>query len=335
MARHCSIGALLSRKPESIVPSIDVLPRHGEMRDLPIVLLVSVTLAAAGSPVHAGKLIPVVPVSGSDTNSTVAFGINDSNIIAGSYLDSTGEHGFFGTLAGNYTTFDYLTGGTEPRAINNKGYITGFSNSDGGECKLVEFERSPNGQIVTIMNNGTPLNDNVQGIENRKNKFVGDHCGSGGATDVHAYEGKSGSYLFDLTVSISTQGRTHARGINNSGVIVGYFYGSDGNNHGFLLSGGVATQVDYPGASSTYLEGINDKGTVVVNYVTTSNNFSALLDTNTTTFKSITVPNATFVSAYGVNNGGLVTVTSDVGNYVYCSQPKKDCPSGDLKVTQQ
>src|SRR4051794_13369801 len=41
--------------------------------------------------------IPVVPPAGAAT--TVAWGINDHNVIAGSFTDSSGvEHGFYGPL---------------------------------------------------------------------------------------------------------------------------------------------------------------------------------------------------------------------------------------------
>jgi hypothetical protein len=51
--------------------------------------------------------------------------------------------------------------------------------------------------------------------------------------------------------------------INDRGDVVGNFIGDDGFAHGFLLSAGVVTTLDFPGASDTYALGINDSGTVV------------------------------------------------------------------------
>jgi len=77
---------------------------------------------AASSPGQKGTFIPIVPVPNSA--STNVFGINDSNIITGSWLDASGvEHGYVGPLSGTkYKTFDDPKSpgpGTEPRAINN------------------------------------------------------------------------------------------------------------------------------------------------------------------------------------------------------------------------
>jgi uncharacterized membrane protein len=44
---------------------------------------------------------------------------------------------------------------------------------------------------------------------------------------------------------------------------VGVYVGDDGFTHGFLLSKGVLTTLDFPAASDTYAFGINESGTVV------------------------------------------------------------------------
>jgi uncharacterized membrane protein len=56
---------------------------------------------------------------------------------------------------------------------------------------------------------------------------------------------------------------SQARDINDHGDIVGQFIGDDGFFHGFLLSKGVLTTLDFPGASQTSAFGINESGTVV------------------------------------------------------------------------
>src|SRR5690242_16863988 len=58
-------------------------------------------------------------------------------------------------------------------------------------------------------------------------------------------------------------GATQAWGINSRGDIVGFYTGSDKNNHGFLTNGGKFTPVDYPGAAVTYANGINPQGDIV------------------------------------------------------------------------
>jgi hypothetical protein len=60
--------------------------------------------------------------------------------------------------------------------------------------------------------------------------------------------------------------RTQLLGINNTGQIVGCYYTVTvpyGCYSGFLLSGGVFTQISYPGAAITMPTGINDAGDIV------------------------------------------------------------------------
>ena len=66
----------------------------------------AIALAAGMSAMAKGTLIPIVPVPNSA--STNVFGINDSDIITGSWLDAGGvEHGYVGPLSGTkYKTFD-------------------------------------------------------------------------------------------------------------------------------------------------------------------------------------------------------------------------------------
>src|SRR6266516_1671607 len=67
-----------------------------------------------------------------------------------------------------------------------------------------------------------------------------------------------GSFSARIVDPINTVGFTEGRGINNSRTVVGDYVGSDGNSHGFFLSGGTFTEYDVPGAPSTAVLGIND-----------------------------------------------------------------------------
>ena len=51
-----------------------------------------------------------------------------------------------------------------------------------------------------------------------------------------------------------------------SGDIVGWFVTSAGRRRGFLLSQGQFTLIDFPGATGTDTDGINDEGDVVGGY---------------------------------------------------------------------
>ena len=60
----------------------------------------------------------------------------------------------------------------------------------------------------------------------------------------------NGTFSAPIVDPNDTVGFTEARGINNSGTVVGDYAVSDGNHHGFFLSGGTFTEYDVPGAPS-------------------------------------------------------------------------------------
>ncbi len=79
----------------------------------------------------------------------------------------------------------------------------------------------------------------------------------------HALLIKAGQFIPLAPTTILGINFSEARDINDRGDIVGQFIGDDGFFHGFLLSKGVLTTLDFPGASQTSAFGINEFGTVV------------------------------------------------------------------------
>jgi len=58
---------------------------------------------------------------------------------------------------------------------------------------------------------------------------------------------------------------TGAFGINDARLVTGYYY--DGSNsHGFAWQGGILHVLDLPGATDTYLSGVNNQGVVIEDY---------------------------------------------------------------------
>jgi hypothetical protein len=293
---------------------------------------------AAPTGVVAGKvtLIPVVTVPGSV--STAVFGINDDNVIVGSYVTSDGhEHGYFGTFDGNYTTFDVGNNGTEPRSIGNDGVIIGFSNSSqiGHEHSLQAFERLANGTIEPIKKRGAQVFGIIQGINNPRDEFVGDYAISDG--DIEGYYGIKGKYKASLTLPFDTT-QTHPRGINGANAVVGAYNVTAQTSSGFLLQDGNVSTVNFPDPSavSTFLEGINDKGLATGIWEDEDSDISAFTwNTTSNAFTPIKVPNATLVEAFGVNKAGLVAVDSDVGPFIYCPKAKSKCPSNGQEAIEE
>jgi hypothetical protein len=69
-----------------------------------------------------------------------------------------------------------------------------------------------------------------------------------------------GSFSAPIIDPNDTVGFTEGRGINNPRTVVGDYATSDGNSHGFFLSGGTFTEYDVPGAVFTAVLGINNPG---------------------------------------------------------------------------
>lgn len=79
----------------------------------------------------------------------------------------------------------------------------------------------------------------------------------------HALLIRAGQYIPLAPNTILGTHYSEAFGINDPGDVVGRFIGDDGFVHGFLLSGGTVTTLDFPGASDTYPFGISESGTIV------------------------------------------------------------------------
>ena len=78
----------------------------------------------------------------------------------------------------------------------------------------------------------------------------------------HAMLLTKGMFIPLAPSSILGRNYSEATNINDRGDIVGQMVGDDGFFHGFVLSGGALTILDFPGASDTYALGISDSGRV-------------------------------------------------------------------------
>jgi YD repeat-containing protein len=278
------------------------------------------------SQAHAASLVTVTPPSGAVE--TFVFGINSHNVITGSYLDADGvEHGFFGPLNGDYTTFDYggTSTGTEPRSISDTGTINGFA-SDPNFTVGAEFFRKTDGTIETFMKDGVALDGVAQGVSKRGSS-TGDYIDP--VTGIRTgYLGKNGKYTSDLDLALGAT-RTSPRAINKSGALAGFFVDSGGVTHGFILDNGVVQVIDADESGTTSMEGLNKKGFASLQVVDADGNpHSMTYDSGSGEFTTIDVPDgSTYQQAYQVNDKGLVAVITDVGAYIYCPKAAH-CPDG-------
>lgn len=114
----------------------------------------------------------------------------------------------------------------------------------------------------------------------------------------------SAHYKF-ITIPTPNSNYAVASGVNNGGVVTGYYVDSSGNYHGFVWQGGAFQTVDYPGAVNTILGGLNDRGAAIgywgdgttnhtVIYSISSGNWTPLPD----------IPNYSQNDGYCINDSG-------------------------------
>ncbi len=292
-------------------------------------------LFAAGA-ANAAQLAPVAEVANSVQYSTSPIGINDSGVITGSYLGQDGHtHGFVGTADGQYTLFDAGPNGTQPRAINNAGTITGFYNADALNPVLQGqmFQASSNLTITPITKNGVQMLGIPQGL-NAQGVFVGGYA-TGSSPSVQGFYGFQSHWTQDLAMPFTVI-QTRARAINKSGTVVGLFYDGTGTSHGFIVKNGVVSVITYPdpSATGTNLEGINDDGTMAGSYNdATGQSHAFLLAADMSTYTLINVPGSTYSQAWAINKDGESVINTDVGAFIYCSKNGNGhCKSGKAKI---
>jgi len=97
-----------------------------------------------------------------------------------------------------------------------------------------------------------------------------------GAVCVFIYAILSSGQVISATINFSTLDfpgatGTQARGINNAGQVVGFYYDASGEQHGFLKDSSGYTTIDYPGAVTVNLYGINNNGQILGVYSTGDN----------------------------------------------------------------
>ena len=150
------------------------------------------------------------------------------------------------------------TGQIVGRYTDSTGIIRGFLRSGTSYTSITFPPDALWTRAISINNGGT---------------IVGDYSlsDSRGDKNVHAYVLQNNKFSsFDFPGAAGTV----AEGIDTNGEIVGFYTLNDGSNtgtgsnnrHGFLLSNGVFTSIDYPGAGSTEAWRINDQHVILGRY---------------------------------------------------------------------
>jgi uncharacterized membrane protein len=191
---------------------------------------------------------------------TVARSINDSGLIVGyAYIHGGADAVGYRYDGAKYTT---LRIGTYPYTyadgINNAGAIVGgyglFGSQHGFERAGRKFKdiTPPPGNWMTAL--ATSVNNLGQ--------VVGLTVGS----DDNGFLFSNGKFK---TISVpGSGGTTVVWGINDSGIVVGSYFGCTPScaYHGFAFMKGTYLSFDYPGAKATFAWGINSLGQIVGSY---------------------------------------------------------------------
>lgn len=258
-----------------------------------------------------------------------------------------------------FTSFDgpNSVGGTTVNGINNNGAIVGFSMDAVPPTLDTNFVRNPDGSFTILNNLGSSL-ANANGINaanqvvgatgtnaflldngymtltllppanpgnttsevafgiNDNGAIVGQYVDSAsGNTPGFVYAAKA----FTILTPTATATVTNAQGINNNGLVTG-FYSADGiHQHGFLFNTNTAQYTlladpVQPDLFFTQFLGINDKNQAVGYYQNNAGSqHGFLFDIATGRYTFLDDPNATTINGVsttqitGINNSGEIT----------------------------
>ena len=253
----------------------------------------------------------------------VPYAINNGGVIVGQDYNSQGVYESFVYNTGTQT-FTFLTppGATNSIAvgINDSGQIVGtYGTSTGNYGYLYS-----GGTYTTLSVPGATqspgtffyyANPNAIGTDatgiNDNGEIVGDWSGSSGeAGFIYSAGSFTNTSITDGSVF------TALYGVNDSGVISGY---TQTPAAGFLYSSGTFAPINYPGASRTVVQGINDSGEVVGFYTLDGSTWGFIYSDGT--YTSIAYPGSSQTDLFGISNNGEI-----VGSYT-CSSGL--CPFSD------
>ena len=262
---------------------------------LPLLLLTCASvIAAQPNPNTVNVTFTTIDVPGAVY--TGIFGINTAGDMVGSYGQDTSQdaHGFLYS-GGTFTYFDYPSQSvTVPTGINDSNLIVGYA----GKNPVVGFLYD--GLSFQTLVDGSNTATASLGINNA-GEVVG---GAGTIYTTKGFDLRSGKFK-----TLNVPGHhtyNYGNGINNFGTIVGWT-----ESDGFICRGSICKIMDYPGASQTKLDGINDKGVMVGWYWASSCGGCAFAAKNGS-FISFSFPGAAFTGATGINTSGQI-----VGQYTF------------------
>ncbi|HEY4453736.1 MAG TPA: CHRD domain-containing protein [Pseudonocardiaceae bacterium] len=165
------------------------------------------------------------------------LGVNDDSIAAGFYTDSTGNnHGYTYNIHNGAFTPVPVPGSTSvtAAAINDRNQIAGFDTTTAGATE--GFVRDSNGKITHLAFPRATMTQ-VLGLSNRGEAVGVYQVGSGDSAATHGFTWTA-SAGFTTVDDPNGMGTTTVNGVNDAGVLVGFYADAAGNTHGMLAKPG-------------------------------------------------------------------------------------------------
>jgi hypothetical protein len=245
---------------------------------------------------------------------TSTTGINDDNLIFGTYVDRTNHltHGFLRYPSGAFLPFEVSGSGTIPTSINRSGVVTGYYFSvDGGGS----FVRYPDGTRTTFIKFSQ---DHAQSI-NFSGTITGTTAGTPPLTTTGFVRSAKGTVtLFEAPES--APGRTDPVGIDAHGNIAGNYSDSNDVQQSFIRgSDGHFTRILPPNSVRTQVAAINHLGVITGFYSEPTNGsggqhmFVRDLKGDITTFDP---PGSTKITITGMNDFGVIVGLSGTSGFL-------------------
>jgi hypothetical protein len=214
------------------------------------------------------------------------------------------------TPAGSPVTVEYPTGSSATTVTTTYN----GPNGTGGLARVDQENANGTSEITTFNSDGSwteTTYSSSHGTGPATGSIIENSSGSISATLGSGYQFTP---IADLAGPNQMPGSgTFATGINDSGVIVGYFTNNTGS-HGFELSNGVYTTIDAPNVLpySTEITGISNSGLIDGSYYDASTNTEVVFIDNAGSFTLISFPSLQFppgntsIEVGGINNSGVV-----------------------------
>jgi probable HAF family extracellular repeat protein len=240
------------------------------------------------------------------------YGINDTGLLSGYYLDASGNYHGFLWRNGKVTTVDHSgAADTELGASSNRGVIVGnYGDATIEHAAIYNLHRAVWIPLPNIPNQPLNFGDGI----NNAGTATGSNCvgnqSVGPVFNCVGWTWNGSEYSF-FTVPGADEALlgTLSNGINDRGQVVGYFPDASGVLHGFLRApDGTFNTIDVPAAGTESAQGsllfdINNRGELAGYYYDASSTPHGFTESKET-FTTVDVPGATATLIFGNNQRG-------------------------------